>query len=263
MDETPMTTQHRSHLRTIASVARALAIVVAAALAVGLAQAPRAGAHDDGTTAHLWLDHVKPIGVPGTINDSTNPIDWTKLKDVPADIADGTDDGVEHAGSGLNHYGSILYVNSDSAQRRVSASCPSGRGIKSITKLGAVTCTTGPRGFSKVIDNVGPFCNSECTVGTLVLNPGTWLINSKLEVYQSDFDVDQLLFDCHLDAGGKSARGGYLLYHTWGDVTQRIQLVASFEPADPTDFHASLVCGDADVGEARGLHLSIIAMRVS
>ena len=29
---------------------------------------------------------------PGTINDTTNPVDWTKLKSVPAGFADGVDD---------------------------------------------------------------------------------------------------------------------------------------------------------------------------
>jgi hypothetical protein len=33
------------------------------------------------------------LNTPGTINTGTNPVDWTKLKDVPAGFADGTDDG--------------------------------------------------------------------------------------------------------------------------------------------------------------------------
>ena len=63
-------------------------IVVAAAIAVGLAQGARVTAHDDGTTAHLWLEHIKTMADPGTINDSTNPVDWTRLLGVPTDIAD-------------------------------------------------------------------------------------------------------------------------------------------------------------------------------
>jgi hypothetical protein len=34
------------------------------------------------------------LSVTGTINDAGNPIDWTRLKNVPAGFADGTDDGV-------------------------------------------------------------------------------------------------------------------------------------------------------------------------
>jgi hypothetical protein len=32
------------------------------------------------------------LNSPGTLNDSENPVDWTKLKEVPAGFADGTDD---------------------------------------------------------------------------------------------------------------------------------------------------------------------------
>jgi hypothetical protein len=41
--------------------------------------------------------------VSGVINESTNPVDWTRLKNVPAGFADGTDDG---AGGGADNFGS-------------------------------------------------------------------------------------------------------------------------------------------------------------
>jgi hypothetical protein len=41
------------------------------------------------------------LDTPGTINDGGNPVDWTKLKNVPAGFADGTDDeGAGGSGDG-------------------------------------------------------------------------------------------------------------------------------------------------------------------
>ncbi|HYW68980.1 MAG TPA: hypothetical protein VE960_05190 [bacterium] len=40
------------------------------------------------------------LSTPGTINSSSNPVDWTRLKNVPYDFADGTDDV---GGSGDGH----------------------------------------------------------------------------------------------------------------------------------------------------------------
>jgi len=34
------------------------------------------------------------LGAGGTLNDPANPVDWTRLKNVPAGFADGTDDGL-------------------------------------------------------------------------------------------------------------------------------------------------------------------------
>lgn len=258
-NDTQGLTLHRTGSSTVPSIARALVIVVAAVLAVGLGQAPRAGAHDDATTAHLWLGHIKPMKDPGTINSSTNPVDWTKLKGVPASIADGTDDGVEVAGPGLKKAFGVFFVDVTNAQRRVKTSCPAGQGIRAIDQQGAAACTKGPRGLSKTIADTGPMCNLSCTVGTLVLSPGTWQLSAKLEVYQSDFSEDSLVFDCYLAAGGESAQGGSLLHDSWGTVTFRLQLIATLSD----DVNATLNCGDGDIGEARGLHLSIMAIRVS
>jgi len=51
-----------------------------------------AGAHISESFNHLWNTHIKPkIANPGTINNANNPVDWTKLKSVPVDFADGVD----------------------------------------------------------------------------------------------------------------------------------------------------------------------------
>jgi hypothetical protein len=40
----------------------------------------------------MSADSVPALGAPGTINAAENPVDWTKLKNVPAGFADGVDD---------------------------------------------------------------------------------------------------------------------------------------------------------------------------
>src|SRR5919108_252199 len=85
-------------------------IVVAVITSVAVAGAP-AVAHVTGSWKHLRNDHVRPftdkryfkkitLRLPGTINTSTNPVDWTKLKEVPVGFADGVDDAGGEA-SGL------------------------------------------------------------------------------------------------------------------------------------------------------------------
>jgi hypothetical protein len=77
-------------------------VVVAVITAVVMAAVP-AVAHVTESWKHLRNKHVRPftdnryfrrstLQLPGTINSAGNPVDWTKLKGVPAPFADGTDD---------------------------------------------------------------------------------------------------------------------------------------------------------------------------
>jgi hypothetical protein len=66
-------------------------VVATLALAVAVGMTP-AGAHVTRSASHLWNDHIKPkLSSVGTINTADNPVDWSKLKNVPADLADGDD----------------------------------------------------------------------------------------------------------------------------------------------------------------------------
>ena len=104
-------------------VAMAQAVVVSvvtAVVVVTLLNPSSAGAHDNGTTGHLW-NHIKAMGDAGTINDSGNPVHWTKLKGVPASIADGLDN-IGSPGFGLELTRNLTYfVNTSEIQRRVCA----------------------------------------------------------------------------------------------------------------------------------------------
>lgn len=86
----------------VSSKVRGAALLIAGVM-VGLLLITPALAHVDGFR-HLWNDHIKPkIANPGTINNANNPVDWTKLKNVPAGFADGVDD----AGAGGGGLGTI------------------------------------------------------------------------------------------------------------------------------------------------------------
>jgi hypothetical protein len=61
------------------------------------------------TVARSDHDHDATYQTPGTINQATNPVDWTKLRNVPAGIADGTDAGSTYVnGAGLTLTGSTF-----------------------------------------------------------------------------------------------------------------------------------------------------------
>ncbi|HEX6332078.1 MAG TPA: hypothetical protein VF129_12470 [Actinomycetota bacterium] len=49
--------------------------------------------------APIWKHVKSKLSKPGTINRAKNPVDWTRLKNLPADFADGVDDA--GAGGGL------------------------------------------------------------------------------------------------------------------------------------------------------------------
>ena len=85
---------------------------------------------------------VTLLGTPGTINQSSNPVHWTKLKGVPAGFADGTDDAgpAYSAGFGLALNGTQFNVEPGQVQRRVVDGCAEGSSIRTIAQDGSVTC---------------------------------------------------------------------------------------------------------------------------
>lgn len=67
--------------------------LLAVGVVIGALMISPAGAHVTNSFSHLYNTHIKPkLANPGTINAANNPVDWTKLKGVPADFADGVDD---------------------------------------------------------------------------------------------------------------------------------------------------------------------------
>ena len=107
---------------------------VVAALAVAALLITPAGAHVTGSFRHLWRDHIKPrLANVGTLNAPTNPVDWTKLKGMPSDFADGIDDtggGGGGGGGGSNLEVEIVTVSTglgDEPNKDATAQCPLGK----------------------------------------------------------------------------------------------------------------------------------------
>jgi hypothetical protein len=85
---------------------------------------------------------VSLLRTPGTINEGSNPVEWTKLKGVPAGFTDGTDDvgPTYSAGFGLNLTGTTFSVEATEIQQRVADACPAGSSIREIAPNGTVAC---------------------------------------------------------------------------------------------------------------------------
>jgi hypothetical protein len=107
--------------------------------------------HDhNGTYAQLAAFNA--LATPGTINTAGNPVDWTKLKGVPAGFADGVDDTglasvtTDASLSGAGTGASPLAVNPANVQSRVGQSCGGNTFIQSVNQNGTVNCGTGNTG---------------------------------------------------------------------------------------------------------------------
>ena len=240
------------------ATARAASISVAIVVIVLAAWSP-VGAHDSGTTAHLW-NHIQKMAEAGTINDSANPVHWTKLKGVPSSIADGVDN-IGVAGFGLKQVYGAYFVDTTTIQRRLTSSCLNGQAIKSVAQDGTVTCTTGPQGYTKRIADTGQICDAGCTEGTLTLSPGTWAIFGKIVVHQTDGSEDWLLAGCELHAGGLIDRADGMLQvdNIVEEMTFNMQLMVTLT----NQVNASINCSDGGNGNVHGRDLSIIGIRLA
>jgi hypothetical protein len=239
------------------TLGRTVAVTVAVVV-MALALWSPVGAHDDGTTAHLW-SHFHSLRDPGTINADTNPVHWTKLKGVPSSIADGVDN-IGAAGYGLGLIFGQYYVDTAKIQRRVATACGTGQAIKQINRDGTIVCNTGPKGMSKRVADTGQICNIGCTEGTLTLTPGAWAITAKIVLRQTDGTVNGLIVGCELHAGGLVDRSEALVEmdNIVEEITLNMQLMATLTD----NLNASINCSDGDHGSAYGSDLSIMAIRL-
>jgi hypothetical protein len=134
-----------------------------AAVAVAALLLSPAGAHVTGSVRHLWRQHIKPkLSTPGTLNAARNPVDWTRLKGVPGDFADGIDDTAGGGGGG-NLEIEIVTVStglSSDNQKAETALCPAGK-----VAVGGGADLFGPGFKSVAVDRSVPNPSGEGWVG--------------------------------------------------------------------------------------------------
>jgi len=97
------------------------------------------------------------LNATGSINASSNPVDWTQLKGVPAGLADGLDDSVSFAGTGSaataarsdhDHDATYLRLTGGTLSGAVTVSVSGTRSVKGTTSgsSGSASLTTTPVG---------------------------------------------------------------------------------------------------------------------
>ena len=139
--------------RTPARSFRRPASIVAAVLLGVVLFAPGARAHVGESFSHVWKQHIKPrLATPGTLNATGNPVDWTRLKGVPGELADGMDRGVDQVagaiGGGANPSGAtqffgepaVVTVTSSSQQILVASSSAFGTSGAPASALNLFIC---------------------------------------------------------------------------------------------------------------------------
>jgi hypothetical protein len=211
----------------------------------------------------IW-DQIRPLlADPGTINSSDNPVHWTKLKGVPAGLADGLDNGVDRAGFGLtkNLVPNLEFaVDTTKIQRRISGTCPGNEAVQSIGADGTVTCSSGVagavvyQGWDEAANGQEPIGNNWASVGAGALNlpAGTFSLVATLNVSagfdgEGSGDFDWLY--CNLEAWVDQASSGLdstqvgLDDPPQGGAELPIALTGVFTSSKP--WRAAVVCKDS------------------
>jgi hypothetical protein len=218
--------------------------------------------------SHLWNQHIKPLlATPGTINAADNPVDWTKLKSVPAGFADGLDNGVDKAGFGLKKSiviggGMEFAIDATKVQRRVTGTCPAGQALAGVAENGLVTCSPGPKGYSVGPSDTGIICNDWCVEGSLQLPAGTYAVTAKIVADQKmDAEYPTVEVDCRLDFGPTTADATEAF--VYADYSPEVPMtLIGIGTVSSTD-NISLVCRDHDMGDVSGRMMKMVAIRLA
>jgi hypothetical protein len=111
-------------------------------------------------------DTLAALGAEGTLNATTNPIHWTQLKGVPADIADGDQGATAAPGGGLQETGGAFSIATDAASlAKVSGGAMA---ASSNQYVGIGTSTPGVR-----LDVAGGNLRIDGNTGSILLDSST------------------------------------------------------------------------------------------
>ncbi len=166
-------------------------LMLLAVTTFGSSAAP-AGAHVTEDDVHLWVEHIKPRlnNTDTAINTPGNPVDWSRLKGVPAGIADGHDSLGPRPGFGLERrstpLGLVDRVDTTKIQRRLAGACGANASIHAIAENGNVSCNPddAAHAYHYWDDDTGEICNgSACTEGSLQLPAGSYAVFAKIIVH--------------------------------------------------------------------------------
>lgn len=218
---------------------------VSAIIATGLTVSP-AGAHIT-RVGHLWRDHIKPkLAVVGTINNTSNPVDWTQLKNVPSGLADGVDD----VGGGGGGGGDITSVTAGSGLTGGGTS-----GDVTLSLDASALNAAKSSGFSGYKDAAGTTNATARAIGSLSLPAGNYLIFGKITAMSSGTLAD---VDCVLSAGGDSDRSAATVDATIAFSTMSFNVAHTFGGAG----NAVMTCRTTGPGGTVNLRdLKISAIR--
>ena len=220
-------------------------------------------AHVGSEVKHLWKEHLKPkLAKPGEINKASNPVDWTKLKNVPADLADGDDVGSGDitsvaAGPGLTGGATAgdatLAVDTSTVQSRITGSCAQDKALQSVAPNGTVTCGGGPAGREAHLGAL--FLSQEPTeVMRMSLPAGYHFITAKTVLYYGGSGETSGGVMCRL-----RVLEAYYFDDSAADFNSSIRrqtIVMQFMAALPEGGTVVLECSDNDPGEHTGVAAS-------
>lgn len=200
------------------------------------------------------------LSTNGTLNATSNPVAWTKLKGVPSGFSDGIDDGIESPGFGMTltkPYGIPTWnVDPTKVQRRVTGTCPAGTDVRGVAQDGTVTCAVGTSVFYAYRNTERQVCDNGCVEATLDVPAGTYAVSAKEVFYPTDLN-NHSSAACTLTAEGDTDKG-VDSNGSSAPTTLNLQLVHTFANAGSI----SLSCNDTKGADSWGGDLKITALAV-
>jgi hypothetical protein len=222
--------------------ARLLTTVALSCAVTAVVLASPAGAGALASVREAW-EFIRPkLQTPGTINAEGNPVDWSKLRNVPSDFADGTD---ETGGGGTGDLSSV------SAGEGLTGGGDSG----DLTLSVAPNVLAGGRGYSSARSAGDIYADGRGSPLAVVEVPsGSYFVSATLVAANSGATTRSV--GCDL-TDGTTIFGSTWVGITASEYFEGLSLtgVHTFETAG----EVRLVCGGSDM-RASDIHLTAVGL---